>query len=209
MQSADKDNNIYMHKGKTKTDVLVDYVFRDYGTSAGGKKIGELGKTIDANEIYQNLVNEHIIYAGSKNSPFAFKKLVNGKGEWDLKNNMNTIYGLANSFDKGKTSKTEFSFDGSRYSAEDLGNHHYGATGKAWNFFLFTEEVLLRQAGKAQMAAGTSKREWQTYETIEVSAGHGETRTKTTGIMLPPYGDDPHDQDMIKMGFKYYDKVKK
>lgn len=176
-----------------------------------GKKltqIGELGKSIDGNKIFKNLLNKNIAYARKHMDPRDFKNLVRNKGEWDLKNNKNTIYGLANSFDKGKETKTQFSFQGSNYTAEELGNYHYGATGKAWNFFLFTEEVLLRRAGSAQIAAGTSKPEWQVYETSEVSAGHGETRTVKTGVLRPPYGDDPHDQEMIKRGFKYYDANK-
>ena len=43
---------------------------------------------------------------------------------------------------------------------------------------------------------------------VERNAGHGETIT-VRGGMLPPYGDDPHDQEMIKRGFKYYDVNKK
>jgi len=27
--------------------------------------------------------------------------------------------------------------------------------------------------------------------------------------MLPPYGDDPRDQDMIKAGFRFYEAQKK
>ncbi len=71
----------------------------------------------------------------------------------------------------------------------------------------FSEETLLRNAGSAQMAAGTSKPEWQKYESREVNAGHGETRT-VRGAMLPLYGDDPHDQQMIKAGVQYYNTNK-
>jgi hypothetical protein len=28
------------------------------------------------------------------------------------------------------------------------------------------------------------------------------------GPMLPPYGDDLHDQEMIKDGYDYYEKLK-
>ncbi len=118
------------------------------------------------------------------------------------------ICSLANDFDKGKETKTQFSFQGSDYTAADLGNYHYGATGKAFGFFLFTEDFLLQQAGAAQMKAGTSKPEWQKYETIEISAGHGETRPVKGPGMLPPYGDDPADQKMIQQGFNYYNNNK-
>ena len=122
------------------------------------------------------------------------------KGDWDLKKNTGTIYGLANAFDKGKENQTQFSFQGELYTAPDLGNYHFGATGKA--FYLFSEYTLLSEAGKAQLAAGTSKPEWQPYRTQVHNAGRGEQYIEK--IPLPPYGDDPQDQDMIKRGFKYY-----
>lgn len=76
---------------------------------------------------------------------------------------------------------------------------------------MFTEEVLLQQAGKAQIAAGTSKPEWQIYGTERVPAYTKTDRLIWVDkkVMLPPYGDDPHDQEMIKQGFKYYDVKKK
>jgi RHS repeat-associated protein len=184
-----KDNLVFLQKGKKLT------------------QIGELGKSINASKIFKNLLNKNIAYARTKTDPRDFRDLVKNKGEWDLKNNKNTIYGLANSFDKGKETKTQFSFEGSNYTAEELGNYHYGATGKAWNFFAFTEEVLLQKAGEAQIAAGTSKPEWQKYRIEYRNAGHGEQYEKK--YPLPPYGDDPHDQEMIKRGFKYYDANKK
>ncbi|RFM27218.1 hypothetical protein DXN05_16830 [Deminuibacter soli] len=190
VQKYGKDNLVFLQKGKKLT------------------RIGELGKTIDANKIFKNLLNSNIKEAQGSHSPFTFKNLVKNKGEWDLKNNQKTIYGLANAFDKGKESKTQFAFQGSNYTAPDLGNYHYGATGKVFGFFMFTEEFLLQQAGSAQMKAGTSKPEWQRYGTNEISAGFGETRT-VRGDMLPPYGDDPDDQKMIKQGFRYYDNNKK
>lgn len=198
--------------------IVVDkrgYVVKQYGSDnlvflQKGKKltqIGELGKIINASKIFKNLLNKNIKEAQNSSNPLTFRDLVKNKGEWDLKSNTKTIYGLANSFDKGKEAKTQFSFEGSNYTAEGLGNYHYGAAGKAFGFFLFTEEVLLRQAGSAQMKAGTSKPEWQKYETREVNAGRGETRA-VRGGMLPPYGDDPHDQEMIKRGFGYYNANK-
>lgn len=167
--------------------------------------IGELGGVIDANEIFSNLLNKNINRAKKNLDPWTFKKLVKNKGEWDLKNNTNTIWGLAHSFDKGKDSKTQFEFEDESYSSEDIGNYHYGATGKATWFA--GEGFLLRQAGAAQIAAGTSKPEWQpvSKQTHTITIEHGMRVRETTITKLPPYGDDPHDQDMIKRGFKYYD----
>jgi hypothetical protein len=189
-----KDNLVFLQKGKN----LI--------------QIGELGKSIDGSKIFKNLLNKNIKYARRHWSPTEFRNLVRSKGEWDLKNNKNTIYGLANSFDKGKETKTQFSFQNSSYTAEELGNYHYGATGKAWNFFMFTEETLLRKAGEAQIAAGTSKPEWQKHEYITTTFQPGgcgpPTKIRIDAGLLPPYGDDPRDQEMIKKGFKYYDTNK-
>jgi hypothetical protein len=46
--------------------------------------------------------------------------------------------------------------------------------------------TLLKKAGEAQIAAGTSRPEWGTPKTG------------------PPYGDDPGDHELIKRGIEYY-----
>ncbi|WP_027084127.1 polymorphic toxin type 44 domain-containing protein, partial [Clostridium tyrobutyricum] len=53
----------------------------------------------------------------------------------------------------------------------------------------FSDELLCRAAGYAQVKAGTSNPNWGTY----------------TGN--PPYGDDPKDQENIKLGISYYEKL--
>jgi RHS repeat-associated protein len=200
----DGDNTVFLHnKGTTAQQVDKSYTGKDH--SAGGENIGELGKTIDANKIFTNLLDKNIDIAGDIVNPFTFKDHVRNKGDWDLKNNKNSIFGLANSFDKGKDVQTQFSFEGQSYTAPDLGNFHYGATGKA--VWALSEQTLLTEAGKAQIAAGTSLPQWQRYDTKEVNIGHGESRT-SRGTMLPPYGDDPRDQQMIKRGFNYYNRKK-
>jgi len=78
----------------------------------------------------------------------------------------------------------------------DISGDHFKDQG------FFPEEVMLRQAGDAQISGGTSKAEWQKYGTREVNAGRGETRT-VPGVMVSPYGDDPRDQKMIIKGFNY------
>ncbi len=216
LYSAMNNNPISFNDPLGDTIILDNrgYVITQYGKDnivflQNGKKltqIGELGRSIDGNKIFKNLLNKNIAYARNHSSPFGFRDLVKNKGEWDLKNNKISIYGIANSIDKGKETKTHFSFQGSSYTSEELGNYHYGATGMAWNFFMFTEETLLEKAGAAQIAAGTSKVEWQKYRTEYRNAGHGEQYEKR--IAIAPYGDDPHDQEMIKRGFKYYDANK-
>jgi len=74
-----------------------------------------------------------------------------------------------------------------------------GVVGKAAHI---NNKILLQSAGDAQIRAGTSRPEWQckTYEIV----GY-----RTVLVNCPPYGDDPHDQEMIKIGFEYYNKTYK
>jgi YD repeat-containing protein len=72
---------------------------------------------------------------------------------------------------------------------QEFGNFNYGATGAAIGF---SEDTLLIEAGRAQVAAGTSKPEW------------GSPGGRIWGKPVPPYGDDPADQAMIKRGIEYY-----
>src|SRR5690606_14033384 len=98
-------------------------------TAAGGKKIGELGGTINIDKIYSNLISKNVNEAKDL-SPIEFYNHVKGKGVWDYKNSENTIFGLVNDL-KGNTS---FSFQGSKMDAADIGNHHFGIVGKAAGF---------------------------------------------------------------------------
>lgn len=65
-----------------------------------------------------------------------------------------------------------------------------GATGLAVGI---DETTLLKEAGRAQQAAGTSKPEWG-------NPGHRLNPFGGSGS----YGDDPDDQKQIKLGFEYY-----
>ena len=67
---------------------------------------------------------------------------------------------------------------------QDFGNFNFGVVGAAAGF---PTQELLRGAGYAQQAAGTSSPEW----------GHWYGPQ-------PPYGDDPADQAMIRAGIAYY-----
>ncbi len=73
------------------------------------------------------------------------------------------------------------------YKQEDsayksLGNFNYGATGTAMGF---SEQVLLRFAGGAQIKAGTSQDDWG------------------NPLGNSPYGDDPVDQQAIIEGINF------
>jgi RHS repeat-associated protein len=177
-----------------KTDNLV-YRTDDKGNLV---HIGELGKQINIDEIYKNTLAENMKEAKATYNPWTFKNLVKNKGDWDLKNNKKTIYGL------GNDGKTRFVFQNKTMEAQDIGNHHFGAVANAYGF---GETFSLKQAGKAQMAAGTSKPEWQKYERVMVGAtGSGPVYSHE---MVAPYGDDPQDQAWIKAGYQYYNSHKK
>ena len=169
--------------------------------SQNGKltKIGELGGKIDVNIVYANLLSENTKEASEMLSPITFRNKVRNKGDWDLKNDKNSIFGL------GNDGKTTFVFQGQSMESQDIGNHHFGAVAKAYGKFP-SEEFILKQAGEAQIAAGTSRPEWQIYqEEIRYSFSKADTpRQYTVKVLQPPYGDDPRDQKWIKAGFKYY-----
>jgi RHS repeat-associated protein len=74
------------------------------------------------------------------------------------------------------------------------GNYNYGATCKAYGF---RERFCLREAGRAQKEAGTSKPEW------------GEPGSRwNPGGGTGFFGDDPADAFWIEKGFEYFDAWK-
>jgi putative RNase toxin 44 of polymorphic toxin system len=85
------------------------------------------------------------------------------------------------------TSKGPWDFKRIDLLYEDFGNFHYGATGRA---FGFSTSVLLREAGRYQVEHGTSRPEW------------GDPGWRFWGG-VPPYGDDPSDQEWIRKGIRY------
>ncbi len=88
---------------------------------------------------------------------------------------------------EGRPDSWDYKQLGAEY--QDFGNFNYGVTGSAVGI---PGDILLKQAGKAQKAAGTSKPEWG-------DPGIGGVLGGTA-----PYGDDPHDQEMIQSGIDYY-----
>ncbi|MDR3714030.1 MAG: DUF6443 domain-containing protein [Puia sp.] len=181
------------------------YVHHFLGNS--NRWIGQIGNNIDADEIFSNLLNKDINYASGIVLPTTFYNLVRNHGEWDLKNNKSTIYGFAHAYDRQNNTSTLFAFQGAQYTSENMGNYLFGATGSATWFG--DEEFLLRQAGAAQMAAKTSKPEWQVYAPPVKFYGEQGQPYSIPGEMLPPYGDDPEDQMMIKAGVNYYKQQNK
>lgn len=180
LRNDKKDNYVFMQNDKGKLS-----------------KLGELGKKIDLSVVYKNLLELNISIAQKTGNPFSFYDLVKTNGEWDLKANKKTIYGI------GNDGKTQFSFGGKTMESQDIGNQHFGAAAKA---FGFPEDFTLRQAGAYQMKSGTSRPEWQPFRMVVSGASYGGTTYSKE--LLPPYGDDPRDQNWIKDGFKYYNEHK-
>ena len=158
--------------------------------------IGELGGEVQITDVLSNLFQNSAKESRFMN-PFTLRNLVKNGGDWDLKNNENTIWGIANKTD------TNFIFNGESLSSADIGNFHFGVVTKS-NIFI-TEDFALKQAGVAQIAAGTSLEEWQQYsiQSLTMSTSIGIV-TLSHRTILPPYGDDPDDQEMIKRGFHFF-----
>jgi hypothetical protein len=78
---------------------------------------------------------------------------------------------------------------------QNFGNFNYGATGRALGL---SEGLLLREAGRAQQAAGTSRPEW----------GDPGSRLNPWGG-TGSFGDDPVDQFWIRSGFDYFNSYRR
>ena len=186
------------------------------------RQIGELGKTIEADTWFANLLKENASVAKDSWNPFDFRNKVKQYGEWDYKyaskgnkENENIRYHLIGIafYRKDKNNKdadlpeTYFLFNGMVGRAEDLNNFHFGVVGKA--FGLFPETFMLKQAGKAEMdkwaeEGRTVPAEWPPrIEVVKFRGGLIPTSYSTTKL-LPPYGDNPIDHKWIKLGFEYY-----
>jgi hypothetical protein len=91
----------------------------------------------------------------------------------------------------------DFKQQGRQY--QEFGNYHYGLVGSAAGF---PDELLLRAAGWAPMRAGTSADTWQSAPFLD----------QLQPFMpwpwgRPPYGDDPMDQLLIRMGSSDYARM--
>jgi hypothetical protein len=98
----------------------------------------------------------------------AFRNKVRNGGDWDFKSNWLKPY-----------KDTGIEVAGKQYRYDMAGNFHYGYVGCAAGI---SDGMLLAQAGKAQVAAGTSKPEYHCT-----------------------HGDDPEDHEFIRLGIKLYD----
>ena len=116
-----------------------------------------------------------------ENANWFFQKVRNAKakngGSWEA---ADEDVAMGNSWDYKQL--------GSEYEA--LGNFNFGMTGAAMGW---GERFLLREAGRAQIAAKTSRPEWGTPGSrLNPSGGTGS------------FGDAPADQALIRRGYAYY-----
>lgn len=117
-----------------------------------------------------------------KMGPLEFKRAVQNRGKWDYKQRTKHL---------GKT-------DPAHRHMQRFGNWHYGFVGTAAGF---SRDALHRQAGRAQIRAGTS--EWKTNPSWGRPAALG-------GLIggVYPFGDDPQDAHDIALGITYAEWVK-
>ena len=96
--------------------------------------LGNLGGTIDANEIIKNILTNHTEVA-KKMSEMEWIEKVFPHSDWDYKNNINTIFGVAWKYDEDydiankSDRKTMFAYGTNQMNAADFGNYHAGYTG--------------------------------------------------------------------------------
>jgi RHS repeat-associated protein len=144
--------------------------------------LGELGGEIYADIIFENLLEKNIEYAEGLDAftgNFTFANLVRPNGNWDYKSNTETIWGL------GNMSGTTFIYNNTKMEAQDIGNFHFGATGRAAGY---EDITLFFGAGVVQNLTLNSRVEWN---------------------QAPFFGDDPRDWFWIFKGTDYYNKRSK
>jgi RHS repeat-associated protein len=174
----DGDNSVYLHNDK-KTEADVNKVYRKDNTSAGGKKIGELGGGIDISLIAANILKDHREEANDLNFCEAswVSKVLPGR-DWDYKNNTKTIFGVAWAFDEKQKSEAKTSWttgfnDGVHQfnNAADFGNYHAGYIG---TYAGIPRETQYKWAGLGEIAKFDPNL---------------RLRLKQVVAGIPPYGD--------------------
>ena len=152
----DGDNSVYLHAdGITKADIDKQRELNN-NTGGNGIKIGELGTTIDVSTILQNKLEQSAKFAAKMKEMdivdryVSYFEKVKPTGDWDLKSNTKTIWGVAWKYDdvQGDNIHTTFSCDYfSGATAADVGNFHAGYTGIIAGF---SKYILWKGAGGAE-----------------------------------------------------------
>jgi len=201
----DGDKSVYVHKyGTTKSQVDAQRTASN-NTGGSGSKIGEIGGNIDVSGIMTNKLKVSTTVAKGLGISGYFNAVKPG-AIWDLKNNKNTIFGVAWAYDGDNGSKTTFSFGSyTNMSAADVGNYHAGYTGRyTYNGEGMSYNLLWRGAGAAETAKSITEFRLldavrQTFEIF----GNGIVPS------LPPYGDRVPDFIWNTAGMIDADKNKK
>ncbi len=194
----DKDNGVYVHKAGTS---LADINKQRQGgkfTGGDGNFIGELGGDIDVSTIYQNMLDKDGNQAKNgldQSNPAQLSQwmdLVKKGGEWDLKNNKSTIFGVAWDFDKSSgKDHTNFLFGDLSGNAADFGNHHAGYTATMLGI---PETMQFIGAGVVEQL------KQKNYYNFNPNSSYPGTGPSI--FLSPPYGDRQRDYDYNKMGMK-------
>ena len=129
----DGDNSVYVHKNGTSL-LQINNQREILGNTGGlGTYIGELGGEIDITNVMENKLNESSAIASSfqgKGKYSSYYGYVHQDSDWDLKNNKQTVWGIAWEYDHRNGTSTSFSCDRfSNANAADVGNYHAGYTG--------------------------------------------------------------------------------
>ncbi len=195
----DGDNSVYQHPTGTTKEQIDKQRAQNQNIGGSGQKVGELGKNINTTGIMSNKLVASALDAYLM-TPWDFKKAVTDGGDWDLKTNLNTIWGVAWQYDQKNNTTTTFSFNEyTGMTAADVGNFHYGFTGKcAMMGFGFTDSMLEKQAGKAEIAKNIRQGNYSEAEKGMVQLNSN----------LRPYGDRVIDNKYIRAGIKEAKSVK-
>lgn len=166
------------------TNYNTNYVIEQIGALNNIKDINkiEIGQNIIPNQKIPDITKSLLLKmkTNSKdtriNNPVYFKNKVKNGGDWDFKNT--TEY-------SSKIYKDGFVFMGKKIESDAPANINYGYVGVSTLWA--SKKLLFKQAGEAQIAAGTSLKEWQ------------------NNIY---YGDDPKDHNNILWGMELYKQNK-
>jgi hypothetical protein len=190
----DGDKGVYTHNDLSNWDNK--FTLEKKGD--GIKNVGDLGGTIDMNDMFENRLafSEKL----AKDMDIVdFGMAVKAGAEWDLKANTSTIRGLAWKFDGSNTNKTMFTFGDYSMTAADVGNFHYGYTGiYTYKGSGMSDLLLETGAGAAEIAKNMGEGKYS-----EATKGYLQLETFTR-----PYGDRPIDNYWIRMGIGYANKNK-
>ncbi len=180
----DGDNSVYMHDEGNNTETVAQR-YQPSDHSAGGKKIGELGGDIDANEIIANILEANGNSADLMDL-LTWKTTVQKNGSWDYKNNKNTIFGLAWAFDlehgtANTDNETSFLYGQHSMNAADFGNYNAGFTGTRAEIGSYIQYV---GAGVVEI----------------IKNGEWASLINPGTYILPPFGDRRRDYNWNKTG---------